>query len=136
MSTASIDPQSKQKQDAVCLTLTSQIEALNNEGIPDKMSKAAAKKYKLKGTDLTKADELNKANSEFQTKCSNYPPKPTVAAATPVTTEPAGGTTTTKTAVKVKPPVPSPKPVAAAMAPQTSSSAPTPVADGSATPAP
>ena len=46
------------------------------------MSKAAAKKYKLKSTDLTKADELNKANTEFQGKCSSYPPR--VAATAPV----------------------------------------------------
>src|SRR5262245_14144564 len=84
MNTASIDA-AKKSQDAVCLTLTSQSEALTAEGVPDKMAKAAAKKYKLKSTDLAKADELNKANTEFQTKCSSYPPKPTVAAVTPVT---------------------------------------------------
>ena len=72
-------------QEALCLTLASQIEALNTEGVSDKVSKAAAKKYKLKATDLTKADELNKANTEFQTKCSNYPPR--VAAAAPVEPE-------------------------------------------------
>ncbi len=48
----------------------------------DKVSKAAAKKYKLKATDLSKADELNKANTEFQGKCSSYPPR--VAATAPI----------------------------------------------------
>lgn len=125
--------QASKSQDAVCLTLASQIEALNGEGVSDKVSKAAAKQYKLKPTDLSKADELNKANTEFQTKCSNFPPRPTVAA---VTTEPA----TPKVAAKAKPPVPAPKPVAAAMAPQASTPAATPavtpVADSSSTPTP
>jgi len=102
--------------EALCLTLASQIEGLNSEGVSDKVSKAAAKKYKLKSTDLAKADELNKANTEFQTKCSSYPPR--VAAATPA--EPAATTTaaadTAKTAAK--PPVPTQKPMAAAMLPQ------------------
>lgn len=136
--TASIDQQSATKQasksqDAVCLTLASQIEALNGEGVSDKVAKAAAKKYKLKSTDLAKADELNKANTEFQTKCSNFPPKP---AATTATTEPAPAAGATKVAAKAKPPVPAPKPVAAAMAPQTSTPAATPVADSSSMPAP
>ncbi len=105
--------------EALCLTLASQIEGLNSEGVSEKVSKAAAKKYKLKSTDLAKADELNKANTEFQTKCSSYPPR--VAAATPV--EPAATTTTaaaTTGAAKTaaKPPVPAQKPVAAAMLPQ------------------
>jgi len=137
--TSSIDQQqnatkqASKSQDAVCLTLASQIEALNGEGVSDKVSKAAAKKYKLKSTDLAKADELNKANTEFQTKCSNFPPRPTVAAAT---TEPAATAAALKVAAKAKPPVPAPKPVAAAMAPQASTPAATPVADSSSMPAP
>ena len=80
--TGSIDPQkqaaneqAEKSKQALCNTLVSQIEALNSEGVNDKVSKAAAKKYKLKATDLTKADELNKANVEFQSKCSSYPPR-------------------------------------------------------------
>ena len=108
-------------QEALCLTLASQIEALNTEGVPDKVSKAAAKKYKLKSTDLTKADELNKANTEFQGKCSSYPPR--VAATAPVepvtATKEAPAKEAEKTAAaKTKPPVPAQKSVAAAMATQ------------------
>lgn len=79
--TGSINPANETKQaearskEALCLTLTSQIDALNSEGISEKVSKAAAKKYKLKSADLAKADELNKANTEFQAKCSSYPPR-------------------------------------------------------------
>lgn len=126
--TGSIDPQkqaaneqAEKSKQALCGTLVSQIEALNTEGISDKVAKAAAKKYKLKSTDLTKADELNKANTEFQSKCSDYPPR--VAATAPV--EPVSSaaatpasTTPGKTAQKAKPPVPAQKPVAAAVAPQ------------------
>src|SRR5215210_2530352 len=118
LNTGSVNPQAattaSKSQEALCLTLASQIEALNTEGVPDKVSKAAAKKYKLKSTDLTKADELNKANTEFQGKCSSYPPR--VAATAPV--EPvaaikeAPAKEATKTAAaKAKPPVPAQKSV-------------------------
>jgi hypothetical protein len=104
------------KSDPTCVTLASQIDALNREGITDKVAKAAAKKYRMKSKDLAKVDALNKAHAEFQMKCSSYPPSPIVAKAQP--------TATAKVALKKKPPVPSPKPVAAAMAPQTSTQAP------------
>ncbi len=135
--TGSIDPQkqaaaeqAEKSKQALCATLVSQIEALNNEGVSDKVAKAAAKKYKLKSGDLAKADELNKANTEFQSKCSSYPPR--IAATAPVdpvtTGSVAAATGTAKTASKAKPPVPTQKPVAAAMAPQetTASAATTP----------
>lgn len=118
--TGSIDPQKQaadtqaaKSAEALCLTLASQIEALNTEGVPDKVTKAAAKKYSLKAADLKKVDELNKANVEFQTKCSSYPPR------VAVTPEPAGTTPKTpgapqKNAEASKPPVPSQKAVASA----------------------
>ncbi len=126
--TGSIDPQkqaaneqAEKSKQALCNTLVSQIEALNSEGISDKVAKAAAKKYKLKATDITKADELNKANTEFQSKCSDYPPR--VAATAPIEPVTTGATTPAaapaKTAAaKAKPPAPTQKPVASAMAPQ------------------
>jgi hypothetical protein len=142
--TGSIDPQkqaaneqaAKSKQ-ALCNTLVSQIDALNNEGISDKVAKAAAKKYKLKPTDITKADELNKANTEFQGKCSDFPPR--VAATAPIepvatgaapaavaASTPTGVPAATKTASAAKAKPPAEKPVAAAMASQeTSAAAPT-----------
>ena len=121
LNTSSIDQTAK--SDPACLTLAAQIEALNRDGTVDKVSKAAAKKYKLKTEDLAKADELNKANTEFQTKCSAYPPRPVVA----TTTTPAMTTTTTTptpapkekkvaAAKKTTPPVPSAKPPAATAA--------------------
>lgn len=143
--TGSIDPQkqaaneqAEKSKQALCNTLVSQIEALNTEGVSDKVSKAAAKKYKLKATDLSKADELNKANTEFQAKCSSYPPR--VAATAPLESVAASSATTgstTTAAAKAKPPVPAQKPVAAAMAPQTTTQAAnTPSTDGGMTPTP
>jgi hypothetical protein len=114
-----------EKNNAECMTIASQIETLHRDGAAAKVTKAASKKYKMKAADLAKADELNKANAEFQGKCSNYPP-PTIAAApeatpgsaaaTPAAAAPAGA----QVATKSKPPVPAPKPVASALAPQTS----------------
>jgi hypothetical protein len=124
LNTGSVNPataQAAKSQEALCLTLASQIEALNTEGVSDKVSKAAAKKYKLKAADLTKADELNKANTEFQGKCSSYPPR--VAATAPIEpvtkdTAAAAKETPKVAAAKVKPAVPAQKPVASAMATQ------------------
>jgi hypothetical protein len=124
LNTGSVNPataQAAKSQEALCLTLASQIEALNTEGISDKVSKAAAKKYKLKAADLTKADELNKANTEFQGKCSSYPPR--VAATAPIEpvtkdTAAVAKETPKVAAAKVKPAVPAQKPVASAMATQ------------------
>jgi hypothetical protein len=119
LSTASINKEASTAQlaktDPNCVTLAAKIDTLNQDGITAKVSKAAAKKYKMKSADLAKADELNKAHAEFQKNCSSYPPSQ-VAAATP----PAQ--TATKVAKK-SPPVPSQKPqepIAAAMVPQTS----------------
>jgi hypothetical protein len=149
--TGSIDPQKqaaaeqadKSKQ-ALCNTLMSQIDALNQDGVSDKVSKAAAKKYKLKSTDISKVDELNKANTEFQGKCTSYPPRvATTAPIEPVTTAAvttgSGATasaTPTKTAAKTKPPVPAQKPVAAAMAPAPQETTASATTDGPGVPNP
>lgn len=114
LNTSMIDQQAPAQQTAkanpVCLTLASQIEALNKGGVSQKVAKAAAKKYRMKTADLAKANELNKLNAEFQTKCSDYPPPPEpVTASVP---KPAKQ----KVASKKKPPVPAPKPVASAAA--------------------
>ena len=143
--TGTIDPQkqaaneqAEKSKQALCNTLVSQIEALNTEGVNDKVSKAAAKKYKLKATDLTKADELNKANVEFQSKCSSYPPR--VAATAPVdpvtkTEEMAAAAKASKTAA-AKPPVPPQKPVASALAQDTTQTANAPPSGATTTPTP
>jgi hypothetical protein len=76
------------KVDPVCVTLVSRIEGLRKEGVADKIEKAAIKKYKMTNADLAKADQLTKANAEFQLRCSTIMPKPTTAqvSSTPVET--------------------------------------------------
>ena len=64
------------KVDPVCVTLVSRIEGLRKEGVADKIEKAAVKKYKMTNADLAKADQLTKANAEFQLRCSTITPRP------------------------------------------------------------
>jgi hypothetical protein len=65
------------KVDPACATLVSQIDGLKKDGVADKVAQAAAKKYKMSAADLGKADQLNKANGEFQSKCA-VGPKPSM----------------------------------------------------------
>ena len=69
------------KTDPACVTLASQIDGLKKEGIADKVAQASVKKYKMTTADLTKADQLNRTNTEFQSKCSTVKPAQTAAAA-------------------------------------------------------
>lgn len=71
--------QAAAKADPACVTLASRIEGLRKDGIADKIEKAAAKRYKMTLADLGKADQLTKANAEFQTRCSTVTPRPTTA---------------------------------------------------------
>jgi hypothetical protein len=78
-------PQSaaSEKTDPACMSLATRIEALRKDGIPDKIEKAAAKRYKMTQADLSKADQLTKANAEFQARCSNVKTAPVTAEAAP-----------------------------------------------------
>lgn len=71
------------KADPVCAALASQIDALRKEGIADKVEKATQKKTKvsLTAAETAKADQLNKANFDFQSKCSTYKATPVASAA-------------------------------------------------------
>ena len=79
LTTASVAPASAPKVDPACTALTTQIDSLRKEGIADKIEKASLKKYKMTTAELVKADQLNKNNADFQSKCSTY--KPQMAAA-------------------------------------------------------
>lgn len=85
LTTSSVQPASETaaatRVDPACVTLTSQIDQLRKEGVADKIEKAAAKKYKMTPADLAKANELNRANAEFQTRCSTITPRPAQQAA-------------------------------------------------------
>ena len=65
--------------DPVCVSLVSRIDTLRREGVGDKIEKAAAKRYKMTAADLNKADQLTKANAEFQMRCSTVTPSATTA---------------------------------------------------------
>lgn len=67
------------KVDPACVALVSRIETLRKEGVADKIERAATKKYKMTNADLAKADQLTKANNEFQVRCSTITPPPTMA---------------------------------------------------------
>ena len=90
------------KVDPLCVTLVSRIEGLRKEGVADKIEKAAVKKYKMTNADLAKADQLTKANAEFQLRCSTIMPRPTTAQ---VSSTPAASATTATTTKR--PPKPS-----------------------------
>ena len=80
---------SEPKIDPMCMTLASRIETLRKEGIAEKIEKAAAKKYKMTQSDLNKADQLTKANADFQLRCSTIMPKSAMAEPAPEPTPPA-----------------------------------------------
>jgi hypothetical protein len=80
---------SEPKIDPMCMTLASRIETLRKEGIAEKIEKAAAKKYKMTQSDLNKADQLTKANADFQLRCSTIMPKSAMAEPAPEPTAPA-----------------------------------------------
>lgn len=89
LTTASVSPVSAApKADPACTALTAQIDSLRKEGVPEKIEKASLKKYKMTTADLAKADQLNKSNTDFQTKCTTYKPSVT-AAAVPAAAVPA-----------------------------------------------
>ena len=75
------------KADPACVTLAARIDTLRKEGIPDKIEKAASRRYKMTQADLGKADQLTKANAEFQGRCSTVPPPKTTTAEAPAATE-------------------------------------------------
>jgi hypothetical protein len=68
--------------DPMCVSLNQQIETLRRDGVHTKVENAAAKKYKLTAADIAKADQLNKANADFNAKCGPKLPS-TAAVATP-----------------------------------------------------
>ncbi len=73
VTTSSVAQAQAQRVDPACGNLAVEIDTLRREGVADKVERAAAKKYKMTSADLAKASQLNKANGEFQSKCSTLP---------------------------------------------------------------
>jgi len=68
---------SKPKLKQECVALIAQIDALRKEGTPERIKKVSTGKSKtvvIKRSALVKVSELDKANSEYQSKCSAYSP--------------------------------------------------------------
>ncbi len=94
-----------QRIDPACVSLMARIDELRKEGTPDRIAKVSTGKSKtasVKREALARMTELDKANNEFQQKCStlaspkNKPAKPAAKSAA-VATPP---TSTTQAAVK------------------------------------
>lgn len=68
-----------------CMALMTKIQELRQEGTPERVEKISSGKsstVNIKRSALAKLTELDKANSEFQLKCSKMAPAATTAAAT------------------------------------------------------
>ncbi len=75
--------------DPACIELTAKIDQLRKEGTPDRLAKVAEGKSKtasVKRDALARMSELDKANQEFQAKCSTLGATPAQSAAAPATT--------------------------------------------------
>ena len=101
--------------DPACVKLATQIRALEEQGVTEKAANAAKKKYKLNSSDLAKVAQLNTANAAFQSKCSNMPPKPNLAAIPATAAKETNGTTKPKVAANKPPPIPVHKPSIASL---------------------
>lgn len=86
------------KIDPACYTIAQRIETLRKEGVTDRIEKASVGKsatVAVKRASLAQAAELDKANAEFQARCSTLGPRPMQAATGQLTTgsvAPAGNT--------------------------------------------
>jgi hypothetical protein len=87
------------KIDPACYSIAQRIEVLRKDGLTERLEKAAAGKssnVSVKRASLQQAAELDKANAEFQAKCSTLGVRPPIqATAQPV----QGGAVATSTAV-------------------------------------
>lgn len=108
LTTSAVTPVAAPKVDPACVTLSAQIEQLRKEGTIDRLQQASQGKgesVQIKRTAIAKQAELNKANADYQAKCSTITPKPSSAAApAPVAKEAAAaaGAATTAAAAPAK----------------------------------
>lgn len=106
LTTSAVTTPPAPKIDPACAGLAAQIDGLRKEGIVDKMDKAAQKKQKvaLSAAETAKADQLNKATLEFQSKCSSFKPAVATAAAPTATAVKAVAPAASASAVKAAAP--------------------------------
>lgn len=94
MTTSAVEE--KPKVDPACVALQAKIDSLRQDGVTDRAAQAAAtgksSTVSVKRASLTQLAELDKANAEFQSKCSTLGPRPmpaAAAAAAPAAAKPA-----------------------------------------------
>jgi hypothetical protein len=107
LSTGSVTPDKSAtalKTDPVCVSLANQINTIKGDGTIERLEKAAAgksAKVQVKREALQKQAELNKANTDFQTRCGPAIPKQVATQATPAA--PAASAEATNVAAASKP---------------------------------
>jgi hypothetical protein len=88
------------KVDPACLSLAAKIDTLRREGVTERVEKASIGKstnVSVKRSSLALMAELDKANAEFQAKCTPLGPKPATASVAPAGTPVASAGTGTAT---------------------------------------
>lgn len=99
------------KVDPACYTLAQRIETLRRDGLTERLEKAATGKsstVSVKRASLQQAAELDKANAEFQARCTPFGPRPAQAAApgaAPVVANAAPATNSAQVVPATAPPV-------------------------------
>jgi hypothetical protein len=86
----------KARIDPVCIELMTRIDAIRKDGLPERIEKVGAGKTKtanVKRASLAKMAELDKANAEFQAKCSTLAPQQAKATTDPVKSAAAAANT-------------------------------------------
>jgi hypothetical protein len=83
-STTGTPAQSTAKIDPACIALVAKIDSLRRDGVTERVEKASVGKsasVTVKRTSLAQITELDKANAEFQSKCSTLGLRPMTATA-------------------------------------------------------
>ncbi len=84
------------KIDPACIQLTARIDAIRKDGIVDRVEKVSTGKSKTVSvyrSSLAKMAELDRANAEFQAKCSTWPNKTAAVAPAKAAAAPAAAKT-------------------------------------------
>jgi hypothetical protein len=94
--------------DPACASLAARIDALRREGVTERIEKASVGKtpnVSVKRTSLAQAAELDKANAEFQARCSTLGPRPMPVQAQVAPVATSAPVVTARSTASVVPPV-------------------------------
>ncbi len=138
-STTGTQAQSTPKIDPACIALVAKIDALRREGVTERVEKASVGKsasVTVKRTSLAQITELDKANAEFQSKCSTLGLRPMTAQSPPAGSASPSATSSTAPAAKVATSSTTAAPTTLAPKPTSSSSAAVPPVGATTSPQP